>query len=349
MKEKKDDIYLEIVLMRSIGCLSIVAFHALGYANGYLNKNLIDQIKLVLTFGTPMFIFISEFLLARTYRTMAPKNFLKSRIKFVLVPYLCMAFIYAIPDSIACYTKLHDLCFKQIVSIVLKNVLFGDFHGWFILVVCQFYFLHFIFIKYLQKVNGVAVMIASFIINIVYLSFFNLCDPINIPYAQYIWTHLYWLPFIGWIYYFSLAFYCGYYIESFQRFCNKSRKYIVIAPLSMLLLINNNFYKMTVDSKRVDVILYATVMIIVFCVIGSKVRKLPKILRIVNKYSFNIFWLHVSFQEVWLYVNKFYIQVNYIVYFMVSIFGALIYSILLARLIHKFKCGNYLIGKTLKA
>ena len=84
----------EIFLMRSIACLSIVFLH--GIARSFLEENgIVGSISLLLTFGTPTFVFISEFILARSYPEQLPTNFWGKRVKYVLFPYLLFGTFYA--------------------------------------------------------------------------------------------------------------------------------------------------------------------------------------------------------------------------------------------------------------
>ena len=84
----------EIFLLRSIACLSIVFLHA--FARSFLEENgVVNSINMLLTFGTPTFVFISEFILARSYLGKLPSDFWRKRVKFVLLPYLLFGTFYA--------------------------------------------------------------------------------------------------------------------------------------------------------------------------------------------------------------------------------------------------------------
>src|SRR5690625_6721064 len=70
--------------------------------------------------------------------------------------------------------------------------------------------MHQIFIKFFSKYHPTKVLIGSFVINVVYLSIFNFYTPTtdNVL-IQYVWDRGYWLLFLGWIFYFSIAYYLG--------------------------------------------------------------------------------------------------------------------------------------------
>ena len=73
--------------LRGIACLSIVFIHAISSAvNNYNMRsnvelqsigNYLFAIQLLLMYGTPMFIFISEFIISFSYKDRLPQNFFK--------------------------------------------------------------------------------------------------------------------------------------------------------------------------------------------------------------------------------------------------------------------------------
>lgn len=75
----------EIFLLRAFACLAVVVIHSINsvFANFGIRKvpeymeinNVLFVIQILLMFGTPMFVFISEFILANAYKGDAPKGF----------------------------------------------------------------------------------------------------------------------------------------------------------------------------------------------------------------------------------------------------------------------------------
>lgn len=99
-------------------------------------------------FSTPAFIFISEFLLARSYPDGVPDGFLKKRGKVIFVPFL---FIAAIDALLMTSAMGGEVTFLAFVQKYLANVFLGNFIGYFILVIFQFYMLHMMFHEVLEK------------------------------------------------------------------------------------------------------------------------------------------------------------------------------------------------------
>lgn len=92
----------EIFMIRCISCLSVVLLHIISMvlmlqAEALANiSHTVDSFRTLLMFSTPAFIFISEFLLARSYPDRVPDGFLKKRGKVIFVPFLFIAAIDAL-------------------------------------------------------------------------------------------------------------------------------------------------------------------------------------------------------------------------------------------------------------
>lgn len=81
----------EIIILRSIACLTVVFIHAITRSPSTFDSvNKMDivfsYLQLLLMYGTPMFVFISEFVLAYNYKDRIPDKFISKRIKFILLP-----------------------------------------------------------------------------------------------------------------------------------------------------------------------------------------------------------------------------------------------------------------------
>src|SRR5690606_21810644 len=124
-----------------------------------------------------------------------------------------MSLFYAALETSALQLSVHPNLFLNF----LNNFFLGDFHGYFIIIIFQFYILHIIFTKYLSHFSPKLMLIITFTINFSYLAFFNFVEPFNIPFAENIWTQKSSLPFLGWVFYFALAFYGGRNAKEFLR------------------------------------------------------------------------------------------------------------------------------------
>ncbi|MFP3723564.1 acyltransferase family protein, partial [Priestia filamentosa] len=332
----------EIFFIRSIACLAIVLIHAITSsltkfqditATSY---NLLSSLQMTLMFGTPMFIFISEFLLSKTSKQVN-KHFFIKRFKFLILPYLFMAIIYAIVDE-----RSNGL--RAIIIDILKNIFFANFIGYFIIIIFQFYFLHFLFQKSFQKWKAHYVLIIAFIVNVSYLAFFNFIPPSNvIPQAYYIWYRLSWLPFVGWIFYFALGYYCGFYYNSYKSFIYRYRYYLVVGTIisfvAMLILQHLGLPEM-VSSKRIDVLVFTTFLITTLFYLVSKIKVVPSVIFIINNYSFSIYLLHGVFI---MFLEKIPFR-NVTLYIISMFFLSLTLSISISKIINLLPVGKYLVG-----
>lgn len=343
----KKEIVNEIFIIRSIACLSIVLLHTLMSGIKKIpdtNGTLIDittGTSMILLFGTPVFVFISEFLLAKSYSTSIPKNFLSKRAKFLLIPYAIMGIFYAA-------IELDNFTLRGFLIHSLRNILFADYTGYFIVIIFQFYILHKVFYKYLSNVPAKKMLIISFIINVLYLAFFNFIPPLNfIPHALYLWDTFSWIPFIGWIFYFVLGYYCGKNIQLFRMFNQKYKYFIFIGTLvslSIVLIMKELGLPEVVSSKRVDVLIFTSFMIPLLFYLSSKIKNVPSFIVVISNYSFNIYLLHKIFIH---YLEK--LPVDNVFLYVIFMFSISIgSSMLAAKLINILPFGKYIVGNTTK-
>ncbi|MRX74126.1 acyltransferase family protein [Bacillus lacus] len=339
----------EIFFLRSIACLGVVLVHAIAWSFAYetageLSGNAIlslEYIKLLFMFSTPVFVFISELLLAHSYRGGLPEKFFKKRITYILLPYLSMAIIFAVETSLS-----SGLTFSQFLVQSASNIFLGTFLGYFVLVIFQFYLLHYFFGRALQTVSPGKLLGISFAVNLAYLSFFNFVDPFPIPYGDFIWFHLSWLPFPGWIFYFSLGYCIGSDFEKVIKKLPDFKVLILLLPIlsgGIVVLMNHYGYITVSSSKRADILLYSSAMIFFLLYIGGLIQKMPRPIMLLSRYSFGIYLLHPIFLAmITVAVGE---QMTYFLYLAITYFGSILLSILTAFLLNKTKYGFVLAGK----
>lgn len=340
----------EIFVLRSIGCLSIVLLHSIYIGidtmtireMGELAAIFFDSIQMILYYGTPMFIFISEFLIAYSYRNRTiPAHFLKKRLRFILVPYVVMGILYALPffseGMLQGFTKIG------------LNIFIGDYHGYFILIIFQFYLFHLFFHKFLKRSNPAVVLSVTFIINALYLIFFNFtAPPENLLFGNYIWERLYWIPMFGWVFYFTVGFYAGTYYETFSKYIYKYRYLIIAGPvftsIIMLVLYHSGFLAVH-SSKRTDILVHTIMCSFFLFYITSRLKELPPFLEMISRYSFGIYLLHYMY--IFLLDSIFQLQPVSIgfLYIIVLFFFSLFASIGTIIVVNKWKYGYLLIGQ----
>lgn len=338
----------EMFVLRAAACLSITLLHALNRI--YPDPNaLLDFVKLLLTFGTPAFVFISEMILSYSYPDDTPKSFWRKRIQYIFVPYLLFGAFYALMKASEDWFAAGEISPAVLWSYLWRHILLGDYHGYFILIVFQFYLLHTLFNRYIRRASPGIVLFLSLAINLIYLASFNFTRAPSFAEASYIWEKMYWLPFAGWLFYFSLAYYCGRNYEKFHKLVSKYGGWSIPATVvagSIAYMLQAYDVLSKISSKRVDMVFVTASLIFLICFSVSKVQRLPPFFVWVSKYSFGIYLLH----PLWMAVMVIPMQKNpeiatnwigMTILFIGSVFG----SIGVAYMLNKFRWGPYFIGK----
>ncbi|MFD1040626.1 acyltransferase family protein [Virgibacillus byunsanensis] len=335
----------EVFWLRCIACLAVTLGHSIHngyffYPNPTISHSGLYILQMAVLFGVPVFVFISELLLANKYTERVPNGFMKKRVKILLLPYLVMSIVYTF-ISIENWT-LQDVLIRLVISTFL-----GDSAVYFILIIFQFYFLHLFLRNYLTHLPMKFVIPGAFLINFMYLAFFNFVESPNNAIGEFIWTKGYWMPFLGWIFYFVLGFYCG---RNYKELLNILRKkWLLLMPLLALvfMLLMNRAFHLDYDSKRVDMLLYASSVIFFIMYIYSHIKKVPKLVMFISNYSFSIFLL-----------NLFYFRLlrnikppdflNIITYTFLVFLLTLLLCIGTAYLFNQFSFGKYIVGKIMR-
>lgn len=285
----------EVFVLRSLACLSIALLHSINTIYPSPDEA-INVMRLVLSFGTPAFVFISELVLSYAYPDGVPKNFWSKRIKFILFPYIVFGFINALADAVL--QSSHSLI-GSFISYSLQYILLGDFSAYFIVIIFQFYLFHaYIAPKVLHKFSLRTVLISSLIISMSYWAFFNFVPQFNLPFKAYIYNRFYMLPFIGWIFYFALAYYCGRQYRETIRLLNKYRYWVwtAAAATSAWMIVNFTSGIITaVSSKRLDMVLFVASMVFLVLQLSSKLKRIPSFWVRISQISFGLFLIHPIF------------------------------------------------------
>lgn len=340
----KNNTVMEIYWLRVVSCLAVVLLHSVAqvmvdYTGSESSYKVLEVLTALLMFGTPVFIFISEFLISRRYTNGVPKGFLLSRMKILLIPYAILAFLYG-------YLTVGELNIQMIKVSIISNIFLGSFVGYFILIIVQFYILHIVMDKFLKRYSAKFILTIGLIINLAYLAYFNFAEPLNIPLNSYIWDRGYWLPFVGWIFYFLLGYYMG---KNYEEVKIKIDKYIVsiaaVGLVSMISVITVAYYDVIhLSSKRIDNILFTTCMILILIYVTSKIKELPYVVKIINNYSFSIYLIHLVFVKYLLSpLNS--LNLNILVHIGLLFVISIVLSIGVSFVLNQFKWGKYLIGK----
>ncbi|PTL37959.1 acyltransferase family protein [Alkalicoccus saliphilus] len=342
MNETK--IIKEIYWLRALACLAVVVGHAINmtlenysYSLSPREEHFLIGLRFISFFGTPAFIFISEILLAHSYPDNLPKGFLWKRVKFLIIPFVFMGGVFAFITSES---------LVEAVERAAMNIFLGGYTGYFVLIIFQFYLLHLLLHKYLEKASPLWIISGAFVVNTLYLGFFHLTEAPDIILGEYIWNRGYWLPFLGWIFYFVIGYYGG---RNYRFFIQKLlpwKHFILVGGMVNLLVIfvlTSSDILTVVSSKRVDYLTFTLMIVMTVLLYTQAVKKVPYMIQLMSKYSFNIYLLHNAF----LYMFPPIEGMAPFVYFLLSIFVSIGLSILVVKFAAPFRWSPYFIGKTI--
>lgn len=285
MKQKV--IVPELIIIRALSCLAVVMMHSITMLIGdpEVNRGL-NTARLLLLFATPTFAYMSAFLIGYSKSGRSYGETIWLRVKYLLLPYLFFAVGYA--------AWQHYQWGAPLLDRIRYNVL-GGYHGYFVLVVFQFYLFHPLFRPILERVPAWAGVTAAGLVNIAYLAALNL-GWFSIPYLGFNAYRL--LP--AWFFYYVLGYYSG---RDRNQFQVALRRYWPLSAALLAgggaLLLRNALggFMPDVTSQRFDVVPYAAGIILLAFPLAGRVRRIPALLNHVNRASFGIYLLHWFFLE----------------------------------------------------
>lgn len=340
-KMKNQAIHNNIYWLRAISCISVVVIHAITISLRIYDDNNYDYaqyIQLLLMFATPSFVIISEFLIANAYNGDLPKHFFRTRFKSLIIPYISTGLIFAIVFA----ESFNDFIYRA-----YRYILLADSIGYFVIIIFQFYLLHYLISKHLKRMNPIITIGTSLMINVIYLVFFAFAPAPDIAGIEYFWMKGYFMLFPAWLFYFTFGYYLG---SNFHKIQKTFKKYLPLYILSFLvftvILIAFKYLGIinSVSSKRIDILLFTASFVLVILALFNGVKKVPKFIGFINKYSFNIYLIHTLPMNLLKskFTNIFWIDVFLV--FLIS----LAFSIIISKILHLNKYGYLIIGKPLK-
>lgn len=343
----------EIFIMRSFACSAVVLLHSIAVIQGlYTLSALADSffrsLQLILLFSTPMFVFISEFVLSYSYGNTLPDGFFQKRLKMIMVPYIFFGCFYALVWSYSFSVSDINTILTQMFLFVVR----GDYHGYFVLIIFQYYLLHKLCAALLNRLPMKITLLSFFLFNVAYLAFFNYttwADYAQIPYARYFWTRGYYMVFPAWIFYFVLAYYAGTRINSFYNLTNKLKWLLfplVIGTGSVIIFLYKKEFLTVISTKRPDIVPYTLSTMLFVFFLASFIRKIPSAIDLINRCSYSIYLIHPFIQQVlqnlllkyWDIKNPF---IAFTLIFLISLY----IPILVAVLLNKTSYGYLFVGK----
>lgn len=288
INENKNVNIKELNILNVIFCFSVIMIHITSRPISVMNKEsfaylLIFILNKILCFVVPGFIFLSGFKLFNKYKNedINIKKFYKSRFKKIVVPYLISLIIYFLYYLYKGYVDIS-------VTTILKAIFLGDLvaHFYYIIIAIQLY-LAFPFLNYIIKKYPQILLIASFILNIIFKEFirFNYSD-------RFI---------LGYIFYFVLGMIISKNLDKIKlknNFKNEIICLICFVLSKLYLLINNG---VNYEFAEIINIFYVALAIFVMYIIANKISKfnfIQSFCDIISKNSFNIFLYHILLLQI---------------------------------------------------
>ena len=319
-------------LLRVIACLSVVFLHStsqIGFVMDPPDMKYYDFFRIILCYATPTFIVLSEIILANRYKKGLPRGFFGKRFRYVYIPFL----IFAIIDSfVGKYLSPDALLVNQI----FLNIFLGTYAGYFVLIIMQFYFLHYLVLRY--KISMKILFPISLIVMFYHLYLIN-SSPSPVESDLYLK-----LPFTAWFGYFTIALIIG---RNYEKIAEKLREYKWYTLLGIIIsifiiFINYQLGNQVVYSRRFDLF---PLVISISCAVIAWGQLIPnyKIINLISNYSFPIYLIHWQVQRliaphITSYFNSTFNSV--LVLFVLSLFV----SIILIKIISLLPFGKFIVG-----
>ncbi|WP_082233327.1 acyltransferase family protein [Halobacillus massiliensis] len=321
--------------LRVLACLSIVFLHSttnMGRQLGLPDSELYTLARVLLCYATPTFIVLSEIILANRYPDKLPEGFFRKRFKFILLPYFSFAIIDALVKN---YIDPNIIVSQKIVD----NMFFGQFEGYFILIILQFYILHYIVVTF--NVSMKTLLPISFFVMCIHLMAFNSGFQFLQDYTKY-----HKLFFTAWFGYFTVAFIIGKYYKEVLHFLEKNKWLPFLCMFFSIAIIYINFQngETGVHSRRLD--LYAFTIFLSLSVLSLKRYFIDsKIINLISNYSLGIYLVHWQVQRLIApYAGDFFGRnsIGVIGLFIIS----LLLTILIIKIISILPLGAFVVGNT---
>lgn len=284
----------ELTYARAIFCIIIVLVHAMtGFINdihvGAIQKRIVQIMQIMLLSATPCFIMLSEILLGMRYSKYLPKNFLTKRIKFILLPYIVFA-LFVILEIYFDPAK-HFTLWYLILNILIE----GKFFGWFVLVIFQFFILHMLFYKVLDKMKPLIPIVVSLAISFTHaLLMYYSTTYLN-------WWHEHYILYnrtiiLNWLFYFVLGFYIGKYYDVVMEFVQRKIYWILLLFIASAGVIAIDFFKFEVyfnESNRFDLFVFSAAFFVLIISLSKILCRIHlTFIYMISEISFFIYLSH---------------------------------------------------------
>ncbi|OPL07536.1 MAG: hypothetical protein AVO33_05290 [delta proteobacterium ML8_F1] len=339
--------------MRSLAILCIVSSHTVTRVTE-LSSNMGPLafywwwfFRLVTTTGTPIFMFLSAYLLSYAYPDGLPPLFFKKRFRYIGLPYLSMGLVYAL----VMIFEGPEGGFSTFLRYLAKNWVFGFYrHGYFLLVILQGFLYYHFFSRRLFALGAKKLLWLALLLNLTFLGFFNFVPPPEVSWGPLLWRGLRWGAFPSWIFYFHLGLMAGdpknNTLEWITTHLVEIRLAFVISMLGLLAVYTAGWI-LENDSKRIDLFLFASTAIPLLYRWAHLHDTTSSILTFLSRYSFGIYLIHMIFLALGeALFHSFDFSFKPLSLYLLLFIGSIALSILMTRLISRLPLGYCLVGKT---
>lgn len=334
----------ELFFIRGVACLCVVFIHGISftlllYDQTPAQSEVFRSLQLVLMFATPLFVCLSELLLAHAYPDRIPAGFWKKRVRFVLIPYLTVGLIYTL--------LYYNTAWNEFGQRALEILVFGHWNGYFVLIIFQFYFLHQVLTRYLKNLPMLPVLAVSFGLNFAWLVGVTAAGKFG--WVDRALLSLHKLPFPGWLFYFTIAYYIGRNLKEFRQWVAKKQRWIrfsFFASMIGVLLLKQTEVIRTVSSKRVDMLFYTPAALLFLFSLAGSMQRVPSLLVAVSRHSYGIYLWHplvmLYLKDRWFAFYSLPLGITLLLYFFAGVFlsGGLTW------LLNFTRWGPFFAGKT---
>jgi membrane-bound acyltransferase YfiQ involved in biofilm formation len=289
-----------------------------------------------------MFVLISTMVMTHAYKENIPKGFLIKRIRYILIPYFVMASLYAGDKYYRYEWTINDFARE------LGYNFLGHWHGYFVLIIFQFYLLHLLFVKYINRFKAKHVLTVSFFVSAGYWISFYFYFIDYVTHSSYLTLFFSRVLLFGWLFYYVVAYYCGKNYERFMEMLNRSWLYIMFGAVVTLVLVQYIYHSgilMRVTSARFDIIPYTILLFFLFFFFVSKAKRIPRWAVSFSGYSYGIYLLHPFVQTV---VNRRVpiSETTELSYLLFQFAAGVVVPIGLIYILSKLPFGAFIVGKT---
>ncbi|MFD2166341.1 acyltransferase family protein [Thalassotalea euphylliae] len=321
-------IHHEFNMVRACACLSIVFLHSMFFLPNTVpegSRDYFDLVRVLLCFATPAFVMLSEALIARSYSEKLPEKFLSKRLKFILAPFIAFAFI------------------SELVKVVvvgepfdperLKRYLMGEYHGWFVVVIVQFYILHMVIVK--LKLSQLSIILLSLAICYVHY--------------KYITPHVDHRDFKFYVSTWAAFFCCGYFIGRHYKHViqfirdNKALTHGVVLVGVGISAINFFYDGKEVHSKLFENIPLTISLFCMFLLYGLRFGDYWWV-QTVSRSSYGVYLAHWPI----IIIYTTYLPIDNLVYWQsvpLLFLMTIVTSLVFIRVFNKVPFGDYIVGK----